>query len=154
MLKKTTAFSLAELLVVCCIIALAAGVVFPSAVFFIRCNSLEQTVHNISNLCKEAFSQAVFLNKIFVIKHSDSDGELACHSFDGTDYHRVDDYLLKPVKLDESLSLDWPSDGWQVLPQGYCESPLIRISDKNTLETLFYRIRAFDASFIRESSND
>ena len=147
--KKKRAFTLIELLVVCSILAMMAGVVLPSVTVFTRRNRVEQFVHQTSLLFREVFERSIVTNRIFMINLEQ--GRLTASYLEDGRVIEVEDYLLRAVEVPEGVSIDWPEKGWRTLPQGYCESPLLRFSDINTIEKQTYRVRPYDASLVRES---
>lgn len=143
-------FTLIELLVVCSILAMMAGVVLPSVSVFTRRNRVDQFIHQVSLLFREVFERSIVTNRIFMINLVR--GKLIASCIEEGQVIEVEDYLLRPVNVPEGVKIEWPEKGWRTLPQGYCESPLLRFSDVNTIEKQVFRVRPYDASLVRESA--
>lgn len=143
-------FTLIELLVVLAILSMMAGVVLPSAAVMMQKNRLEALVHHASVLCREAFEKAVFSGKKYQITLS-QDRRLVVDYFENSRWVPSTDMWLRPLAIPEDIQLDWPEKGWQILPEGYCESPQLRFFDQLSNESVFVTIRAYDAHFVRKS---
>ena len=145
-------FTLIELLVVLAILSMMAGVVLPSASVMMQKNRLESFVHHCSVLCREAFEKAVFSGRKYQVRLDESN-QLVVDYFENSRWVPSTDMWLRPLPVPENFKLDWPENGWQILPEGYCESPQIRFYDELARETVFSRIRAYDAHFERISGS-
>ncbi|MGM0601625.1 MAG: type II secretion system protein [Candidatus Rifleibacteriota bacterium] len=144
-------FTLIELLVVLSILSMMAGVVLPSASVLMRKNRLETLVHHASVLCREAFEQSVFSGKKYKIE-LENKNRLVVYYYQNSSWMPATDLWLRPIELPAKCSIDWPEKGWQILPEGYCESPEIRFQDLTSLQTIFVRIRAYDARLVRRQN--
>lgn len=144
-------FTLIELLLVMGLLSMMAGIILPSAAAFIQRNRLEQLNHDISMLCRETFEQAVFSGKRYAVEMRDNK-QLVVLCEENFAFNETDSVLLRPVQIPAECSVEWPAKGWHSLPEGFCETPVIRISDIETKETFIMRIRAYDASLIKESA--
>lgn len=138
-----------ELLIVLSILSMLAGVVLPSASVLMNKSHLETLVHHASVLCRETFERAVFSGKKYRVV-LDEKRRLVVSYFENSRWVDSTDFWLRPLTIAENITLEWPKDGWQVLPEGYCESPKIRFHDKLSNETAFIKIRAYDAHFERQ----
>lgn len=143
-------FTLIELLVVLGILAMMAGVVLPSAAAFIRRDRLDQLVFDVSMLCRETFEQSVYEGKPYRIQLTAS-GELQPMAESNGTFTAAVGILLRPAVIPAACSLDWPEKGWQTMPEGFCETPLLHFADKESNESRILRIRAYDANLIEES---
>lgn len=143
-------FTLIELLVVLGILSMMAGVILPSAVAFIRRDRLDQFVFDVSLLCRETFEQSVYEGRRYRIQRNEKN-ELVPLKEENATFTPVMSVLLRPVTQPAGCGLEWPENGWQTMPEGFCETPLLRFSDNETGETRIMRVRAYDANLIRES---
>jgi len=147
---KKAGFTLIELLVVLAILSMMAGVVLPSAAVMMQKNRLEALIHQTSVLCREAFEKAVFSGKNYQITMNEN-RQLVVDYFENSRWVPSTDMWLRPVPIPADIQLDWPEKGWQILPEGYCESPQLRFFDQLTNESVFVTIRAYDAHFVRKT---
>lgn len=145
-----TGFTLIELLVVLAILSMMAGVVLPSTAVMLQKNRLESFIHHSSVLCREAFEKAVFSGNQYRIV-LDEKNTLTASFFENSRWVPSTDMWLRPLTVPENIQLDWPEKGWQILPEGFCESPQLRFHDQLANETVFVTIRAYDAHFVRKS---
>lgn len=143
-------FTLIELTVVLAILSMMAGVILPSAAAFIQRNRLEQLAFDISLLCRETFEQAVYSGRPHCIQLRDNNKLVAFYEAN-SQLTEATGVLLRPVIIPSECSVDWPEKGWQTMPEGFCETPLLHITDKEGNETLIMRIRAYDANLIKET---
>lgn len=150
-LRKTAVagFTLIELLIVLSILSMMAGVVLPSASVMMQKNRLESFIHRSSILCREAFERAVFSGRQYMVSHEMGHG-LTVSYFENSRWNPVTDVWLKSVDIPVDCEVDWPQNGWIVLPEGFCESPRLRFHDSLSKDTVFIKIRAYDAQFTRE----
>ncbi len=149
---KNRAFTLVELLVVLAVLSMTAGVVLPSAAVMTRKNRLDDFVHHTSVLCREAFEKAVFAGQLYRIVRTSGD-QLEVQFYENQRWIPSNDLWLRPLAIPDKMRLNWPENGWQVLPEGYCESPMLRFYDENSHETVFAEIRACDARLVRKSDS-
>ncbi len=148
---KKAGFTLIELLVVLAILSMMAGVVLPSAAVMMQKNRLEALVHQTSVLCREAFEKAVFSGKNYQVTMNEN-RQLVVDYFENSRWVPSSDMWLRPVTIPQDIQLDWPEKGWQILPEGYCESPQLRFFDQLSNESVFVTIRAYDAHFVRKTA--
>ncbi len=127
-----------------------AGVVLPSAAAFIRRDRLEQLVFDVSMLCRETFEQSVYEGKPYRIELNNL-GELVPMAESNGTYTPAVGVMLRPAAVPETCTLDWPEKGWQTMPEGFCETPLLHFADKESNESRILRIRAYDANLVEES---
>ncbi|EKD82116.1 MAG: hypothetical protein ACD_39C01475G0002 [uncultured bacterium] len=126
-----------------------AGVVLPSAAVLLQKSRLENLVYRCSVLCREAFERAVFAGRQYQIVLQA--GELKVFRREADEWQPVNDVWLRAPVIPGDCQLDWPADGWTALPEGYCESPQLRFHDVLANQTIFIKIRPYDAHFVRES---
>lgn len=129
------------------------GVVLPSAAVLMQKNRLETFIHRTSILCREAFERSVFSGRQYMISRGENK-QLSVYYFENSRWKPVTDIWLRPVAIPEKCEVSWPENGWIILPEGFCEAPLIRFHDKASQETIFIKIRSYDAQFKRESQNN
>lgn len=143
--KKCSAFTLVELLVVLSILAMMAGIVLPSASLYIRRNTAENLAHRISILCREAFQRSIFTGRPLLVNYDNQKRELAVFADSTKEPVKLANLFLKPIKIPQNCTLYWPGKGWKVIPEGYCESSLIRIVDRNSSDVVVLKFRPYDA---------
>lgn len=148
--NRAGGFTLIELLVVLGILSMLAGVILPSAAAFIRRDRLDQFVFDVSLLCRETFEQSVYEGRRYRIQRNENN-ELVPFKEENATFTPVVSVLLRPVAQPAGCSLEWPENGWQTMPEGFCETPLLRFFDDETGETRIMRLRAYDANLIREA---
>lgn len=145
--NRRRGFTLIELLVVLGILSMMAGIILPSAAAFIQRNRLEQLTFDISMLCRETFEQAVYSGRPHRVEMR-GNNELLPYFKDNATFTLAAGVLLRPVAIPASCRVEWPEKGWQTMPEGFCETPVIRIVDTENNETMIMRIRAYDASLV------
>jgi len=129
-----------------------AGVVLPSAAALISRSRLETLIYRSAILCREAFERAIYSGRQYRILLQS--GELKAESMtDEQGWQPEVDVWMQPVVLPPECLVDWPEEGWLALPEGFCESPTLRFHDSLANETIFVRIRPYDACFARESAD-
>ena len=132
------------------ILSMMAGIILPSAATYIRRNSVESLAHNISILCREAFQRAIFTGRPLIVKYNKSLRELAVYTPSKESPVKVVGVFLEPIKISQNYILSWPEKGWKVIPEGYCESSQIRITDKKTSNMIVLKFRPYDAMLEKE----
>lgn len=132
------------------ILAMMAGVILPSAAAFIRRDRIDQLVFDVSMLCRETFEQSVYEGKRYRIERNENSELVPLVENNGT-FTAALSVLLRPALIPAACSLDWPEKGWQTMPEGFCETPVLRFADIESNEVRIMRVRAYDANLIKES---
>jgi len=143
-------FTLIELLVVLGILAMMAGVILPSAAAYIRRDRLDQLIFDVSLLCRETFEQSVYEGKRYRVELAGGNELVPMVEENGT-FTAVLGVMLRPAKIPAACALEWPEKAWQTMPEGFCETPLLRFSDKESNENIIMRVRAYDACLVKEA---
>lgn len=143
--KKCTAFTLVELLVVLSILAMMAGIVLPSASMYLRRNTAENLAHRISILCREAFQRSIFTGRPLLVNYDNQKRELAVFADSKKEPAKLSNLFLRPINIPSNFTLFWPEKGWKVIPEGYCESSLVRIIDQVSSDVIVLKFRPYDA---------
>ncbi len=128
------------------LLSFSAGIILPSASVILRQNRVDGLSREIGLLCREVFHRSVASGLVMRVGFN-SKGLLAAFVDDNGILKEKSDIFLQAVSVDKKIRLIWPENGWAVIPEGYCESPVIRIIDNETGESISFKFRPYDARF-------